>query len=92
MLGQTPVDTPSTDGQTAKAEISTLPAAATATVPPADSSAPAAAVPSHNVRTDPATMIGTDLQLRQKTSSSDHLDGFSLLGVRLSYFDTFIDE
>ncbi|KAJ3282803.1 Kinesin light chain 3, partial [Borealophlyctis nickersoniae] len=37
-------------------------------------------------------MLGTDLKLRQKTSSSDHLDGFSLLGVRLSYFDTFIDE
>ncbi|KAJ3295359.1 Kinesin light chain 3 [Borealophlyctis nickersoniae] len=37
-------------------------------------------------------MLGTDLQLRQKTSASDHLDGFSLLGVRLSYFDSFIDE
>ncbi|KAJ3281905.1 Kinesin light chain 3 [Borealophlyctis nickersoniae] len=44
-------------------------------------------------RTEPTTMLGTDLQLRQKTSSSDHqVDGFSLLGVRLSYFDTFIDE
>ncbi|KAJ3293460.1 Kinesin light chain 3 [Borealophlyctis nickersoniae] len=38
-------------------------------------------------------MLSTDLQLRQKTSCSDHqVDGFSLLGVRLSYFDTFIDE
>ncbi|KAJ3280143.1 Kinesin light chain 3 [Borealophlyctis nickersoniae] len=37
-------------------------------------------------------MLGTDWQLHQKTSSSDHLDAFSLLGVRLSYFDTFIDE
>ncbi|KAJ3300743.1 Kinesin light chain 3 [Borealophlyctis nickersoniae] len=34
-------------------------------------------------------MRGTDLQLCQKTSSSDHLEAFSL---RLSYFDTFIDE
>ncbi|KAJ3286488.1 hypothetical protein HK104_009001 [Borealophlyctis nickersoniae] len=57
MLGQTPVvgpnpgpvDTPSTDAQTAKAETSTLPAAATATVPPVDSPAPAAAVPSNIV-------------------------------------------
>ncbi|KAJ3278973.1 Kinesin light chain 3, partial [Borealophlyctis nickersoniae] len=141
MLGQTPVvgpnpgpvDTPSTNAQTPKAQISTLPvaAAATATVPPVDSSAPAAAVPSNIVdaianvldqadpakavasvpvadpqsvpnvdgksrsvvaRTKPTTILGTDLQLCQKTPSSDHLDAFSLLGVRLSYFDTFIDE
>ncbi|KAJ3283000.1 Kinesin light chain 3 [Borealophlyctis nickersoniae] len=107
MLGQTPVvgpnsgpvNTPPTDAQTAKAEISTLPPAATATVPPVDASAPAAAVPSNILdavaevldRTEPTTTLDTDLQLRQKISSDD-LDAFSLLGVRLSYFDTFIDE
>ncbi|KAJ3296302.1 Kinesin light chain 3 [Borealophlyctis nickersoniae] len=122
-----------TDAQTAKAETSTLPAAATATVSPVDSSAPTAAVPSNIVdavaklldpadsakaaasapvagpqsvpkvhgrsssavadrRTEPTTILGADLQLRQETSSSDHLDAFSLLGVHLSFFDTFIDD
>ncbi|KAJ3287183.1 Kinesin light chain 3 [Borealophlyctis nickersoniae] len=103
MLGQTPgvgpnsgpLDTPPTDAQTAIAEISTPPAAATATVPPLDSSAPAAAVPSNTVdaavldQPDPAKAAAN---APNRPSSSDQLDGFSLLGVRLSFFDTFIDE